>query len=679
MKQEFEHFQGCRGVIRENIRLYEQKIETGRKETEELYSAVTSGDMELYNQLIVSKDLLLHNENMLKKNKAAYDKPYFGRVDYTETENGQRESLYIGKNGVARDRTETLIVDWRAPVAALYYENELGAGSYQVPGAAEIKVRLELKRTFDVNEGRLLGYFDNDAVATDELLIKYLSQNKEAVLGDIISTIQKEQNEIIRESPFLNVIVQGVAGSGKTTVAMHRISYILYNYEKRFRPSEFLIIGSNDMLLHYITSGLPELDVHDVGQKRMDVFFMELLGKEWKKSFKIVETDSGEAYKSRMDFVLKLDEFLTEQKNRLIPQEDIVDPRQGILFQGENIADTLRENPSFSVFQLQKLLNERLKKRIAFLVSDDEEAHRRKELIKQYQGYFKLEKRDSSLLDLYDEFLRRFQRQRNLPVTGLNSRTSFHIYDLAALVLIHNRILAKELTDDYSQIIIDEAQDFGAMVYYILRQVLTGCHFTVMGDVSQNINYDTGMNTWDDMRQLVFAGDRMCFHILAKSYRNTIEISEYAGKILDAASFGAYKITPVIRHGRKVAFHHTGGGLQGLKETSRELIRGIVERGYDTAAVICRDEEEARAVAELLDLAREENSSFTKGVMALPIRLVKGLEFDAVILWNPCEASYGNSGADAKLLYVAVTRALHELHIVYDGRLPEILLPDISE
>lgn len=248
MKEELEHFNMCREAIRENIKGYEQKVTAGRQETEELYAAVAAGDMELYNQLIVSRDVLFHNENTLRKNRAALEKPYFGRVDYRETENGRTENLYIGKNGITRNRTDVLIVDWRAPVSSIYYENELGAGSYFVPEVGEIKVDLALKRTFDVNGGKLLGYYDNDAVATDELLVKYLSQNKDVVLGDIISTIQKEQNEIIRESPYCDVIVQGVAGSGKTTVAMHRISYILYNYEKKFVPDEFCIIGGNDML-----------------------------------------------------------------------------------------------------------------------------------------------------------------------------------------------------------------------------------------------------------------------------------------------------------------------------------------------------------------------------------------------------------------------------------------------
>lgn len=158
------------------------------------------------------------------------------------------------------------MVDWRAPVSSVYYENEIGQGSYDVPEASRISIDLQKKHTYDISDGKLLGFYDNDVAANDELLVKYLSQNKEAVLGDIIATIQKEQNLIIRDSPFKNIIVQGVAGSGKTTVALHRISYLLYNYEDRYKPSEFCIVGSNDMLLNYISSGLPELDVNHVEQ-----------------------------------------------------------------------------------------------------------------------------------------------------------------------------------------------------------------------------------------------------------------------------------------------------------------------------------------------------------------------------------------------------------------------------
>lgn len=702
MKEELAHFEVCREVIRENIKTYEQKVQAGKQETEDLFAAVASGDVELYNQLIVSKDMLFHNENALRKNRAALDKPYFGRVDYREVGNGQEEKIYIGKNGVTRNRTDVWIVDWRAPVSTIYYENELGAGSYFVPEVGEIKVELELKRTFDVSDGKLLGYYDNDAVATDELLVKYLSQNKDVVLGDIISTIQKEQNEIIRESPYYDVIVQGVAGSGKTTVAMHRISYILYNYEKKFMPSEFCIIGGNDMLLHYITSGLPELDVHDVEQKRMDLFFRDLLEKEHKKDFgrifgkkpkkEVVPVLTKDACKSKMEFIFALEQALAERKAHLIPVEDIRDEKLGVILSKESIADTLRENPDFSVLQLQKLLNERIQKRIAFLMTEEENAEKKKAVKAQYKGYFKMEKSEMDILKIYEEFLWEYQsgkfdwketsvdgalfrrkktleepyadgkteEERLLPETG-----HYHVYDLAALTLIWKRITAKKITDEYAQIIIDEAQDFGTAVYYVLKQVLTGCYFTIMGDVSQNINYETGMNGWEEVREQVFTGERTRFHILAKSYRNTSEISEYAGKILEKASFGAYKITPVIRHGREVEFHPAKGKMQ---ERIKALTAEIADRGYDTTAIICRNETEAAKVRAWLG-QNEEGENFEKGVMVLPIQLTKGLEFDAVILMNPSKEAYRETEADAKLLYVAVTRALHELHVVYEEEL----------
>ena len=139
-------------------------------------------------------------------------------------------------------------MDWRAPVANAYYENNLGKCSYRAPGDVDIPIDLTRKRTYEIEGGKLLDFFDSEVIANDELLTKYLAKNKQAVLGEIVATIQKEQNEIIRKSPYHNVIVQGVAGSGKTTVAMHRISYILYNYAERFRPEDFYIVDRKSVV-----------------------------------------------------------------------------------------------------------------------------------------------------------------------------------------------------------------------------------------------------------------------------------------------------------------------------------------------------------------------------------------------------------------------------------------------
>lgn len=718
LEQQWEqrHFSECRELIAKNIVYYEEKAREGKAETEALFAAVASGDVELYNQLIVSKDIQEHNERQLRKNRAAYEKPYFGRIDYQERESGQKEQLYIGKNGVSRDKTHVVIVDWRAPVSTLYYENELGPGSYEVPEIGEIAVELKLKRTFDVSGGQLLGYYDNDTAATDELLVKYLSQNKDVILGDIISTIQKEQNEIIRQTPFRSLIVQGVAGSGKTTVAMHRISYILYNYEERFRPDEFCIIGSSDMLLHYITSGLPELDVYHVGQLRMDAFFRELLGKEWKKSYRLRPLSEGESFKSRLEFAEALDAYLLRLRQQLFSKVQVEDGALGVILSRESIQRTLLENPRDSIARLYKLLNERIRSRIRFLVPEDNKDFCR-EKQKEYRGYFCQGPELKNLVGLYRGFLMEYGEEQGILVESVLthiSRGQFDIYDLAALALIQKRMTEKEFHEEYGQIIIDEAQDFGAAVYYVMKQVLHGCYFTIMGDVSQNIHFETGMNDWEALTEGVFAGERTGFHVLAKSYRNTIEISEVAGRVLERASFGKYKIQPVIRHGVPVEFYRVSP--REMAEKTAALIGEIKGRRYETIAVICRDQAEAEAARgelaargvfqEESEAASEKGTDgtlsgegtdgtpsgegsdgtlfgeaeesggtldFRQGVMVLPIYLTKGLEFDCVILWNPDRKAYAESQGDAKLLYVAITRALHELHVVYHGELTELL------
>lgn len=675
MNQEEEHFQSCYQFLLENIRFYEDKVKTGKKETEELYAAVQSGEIELYNQLIVSQDIQLHNENTLRKNKAAIDKPYFGRVDYKELESTKDESFYIGKNGITRDKTDIIIIDWRAPISTLYYENPLGKGTYEVPENDKIEVDLKLKRTFDMDKGKLLGYYDSDVASNDELLVKYLSKNKDVVLGDIIATIQKEQNEIIRERPFTNIIVQGVAGSGKTTVAMHRISYILYNYSKRFAPEEFCIIGSNDMLLSYITSGLPELDVQNVGQMRMDLFLCHLLGTDWKKKYRCILPRTNFAFRSKLDFILRLDRSLSKLAFESVPRTSIRDPKLGTILSSESIQSALSLEKNASVKQQFALLNERLNGRIRLLTDSEHRRQLRQEKLKQYRNYFKWKSGEKSVLDIYIDFLLSYELDQEEDIDELIADVQkgiMDVYDIAAMLLIQKRITAKKTSDDFGQLIIDEAQDFGVMVYYVLRNALPGCFFTIMGDVSQNINYATGMNSWDELRKQVFDPEKGRFCLLSKSYRNTIEISEYAGKVLDKASAGAYKIQPVIRHGMEVQLYQEMP--QDMISRAVAIIETIKSHGYDTAAVICRTEEEAanveQSLSSFIDMGRDEkDKSFKKGVMVLPIHLTKGLEFDTVILWNPNTEQYLKNEGDAKLLYVAITRALHELHILYSGSL----------
>ena len=193
-----------------------------------------------------------------------------------------------------------------------------------------MKIDLKLKRTFEIENAKLLDYFDTEVVANDDLLTKYLAKSKQAVLGEIIATIQKEQNDIIRQSPFHNVIVQGVAGSGKTTVAMHRISYILYNYAEKFKPEDFYIVGSNRILLDYITGVLPDLDVYGIKQMTMEQLFVRLLYEDWDgEKYSITAPRKGEYARGKLQWFHALERFCERLEWDTIPRNSVMlDPKQ---------------------------------------------------------------------------------------------------------------------------------------------------------------------------------------------------------------------------------------------------------------------------------------------------------------------------------------------------------------
>jgi DNA helicase-2/ATP-dependent DNA helicase PcrA len=708
---EEKHLEETLGVIKKNIEFYSEEYKKLSDETKELYDNYRSSNPELHNDLVVGLDMKSQVERILLKNMAAVKKPYFARIDYYEKEDKERFSLYIGKNGVRKNRTESLIVDWRAPVSSVYYESEVGESSYKTPDGETIDISLELKRTYEINDGTLIDFYDSDVVTNDEFLTKYLSKNKEVVLGEIIATIQKEQNEIIRDTPFHSVIVQGVAGSGKTTVAMHRISYILYNYKDKFRPDEFYVIGSNKMLLNYITGVLPNLDVYNINQMTLQEFFLLLLEGDFDprkgkytlsdRFLKLDETESESgraelrAYKGSMHYIKALDYYLKQYVFKTVVTEPAV-------YKGETIF-TREEILYFLNFFEEKPLQEKidlLNKQLTYRISSiNEQEQQRKEVtnaeVKPYKNYFGNRSKKINLMEVYLEFLDELEREPEefrkqgiqiLSEEGIRllrqdlQRKRLDLYDLAMLLLIKKRLKRTMDFEYVSHIIIDEAQDFGVMVFYLLKALFKNCTYTIMGDVSQNIHYDSGMNDWEALKQEVFRPEKDKFYVLAKSYRNTVEISNFASQVLKKCSFKTYDIQPIIRHGNEVAISRVTSEKEMVTAAVR-ILNEILQNGYDTIAVICRTVEETRRVQKLLSphIGLEqlpenlEDMTFMNGIMVLPIHMTKGLEFDAVLIWNPDEKSYKANDADAKLLYVAITRAMHELYIIYQGSLTKLL------
>ena len=688
-QREEEYLNQTLDIVKRNVENYESEIREMSDQIEEMLQHYHDNDVEVYTQMSNTVTMRDHMQSALKRNQRATKKPYFGRIDFWDETLQKEEALYIGRGGIAKDTTHQVVVDWRAPVANAYYENGLGECSYHAPDGRELPIRLDLKRTYEIDNGRLLDYFDTEVIANDELLTKYLAKNKQAVLGEIIATIQKEQNDIIRKTPYHNIIVQGVAGSGKTTVAMHRISFILYNYAERFRPEDFYIVGSNRILLNYITGVLPELDVYGIRQMTMEQLFIRLLYEDWDEQnysvHPLEKDDAQNAQKGNREWFHDLELYCAAYEQREISHEKIYLEDTETLLAGPVLINTyLREHPELSmqskILMLNEILyaryeNEVLGKQISY------PAKVKKALDKKYTSYFGDGKWKTSIYDFYREFL---QVQAVAGKEVDIPENSFDVYDLAALAYIYKRMKETDPVREASHVVIDEAQDFGMMAYCCLHYCLRGCTYTIMGDTSQNIHFQYGLNDWEELKKLVLTGTYDAFGLLQKSYRNTVEISEYANDILRHGDFAVYPVEPIIRHGAKVRVEKKQD-LQELLAQVVHTIRQWQQDGYETIAVICRDAIEAAKIAAQLkqyiavtdcDL---ETTEFGEGVMVLPVAYTKGLEFDAVLLYDPSEKNYPLDNGHVKLLYVAATRALHELAVVYQESLSKILADPVPE
>ncbi len=720
---EEEYLARTLAVVRNNLASYGEEVARMQGNIDDMRAHYNSKDVEMRTILYNTITMHDHMKRALMRNEKALSKPYFGRIIFHDESLDKNESIYIGKGGIARDTTHWMVVDWRAPVANAYYENGLGKCSYMAPGDTSIKIDLQLKRTYEIESGKLIDYFDSEVIANDDLLTKYLAKNKQAVLSEIVATIQKEQNDIIRKSPYHNIIVQGVAGSGKTTVAMHRISYILYNYEARFKPDDFYIVGSNRILLNYITGVLPDLDVYGVRQMTMEQLFVRLLYEDWdenKYRIKRHLTDNNDSIKGTSTWFHDLEQYCYETEYKAISRKSVyLNPKQFVegirngklgvfdetsgqsleprhlvcLLDGDAIERYVEQNPSVSVQSKINMLNKRLRGKIKeeFLGKGIKYTEaERKAILKAYRGYYGGKVWKRSIFEMYADFLKS-QNAKGYSISKPD--TEFDVYDLAALAYLYKRIKETEVISEAHHIVIDEAQDFGMMAYRVLKFCIYQCTYTVMGDVSQNIRFGYGLNDWEELKKLLLPDPADSFGILKKSYRNTVEISDFATNILHHGQFSVYPVEPIIRHGSQVqvkqlddrnALIRAAADIckrwqAGSDRESDTEAQAAGTGGFDTIAVVCRDQAGAAAAAKELSryidvLGNDlEKAVFGSGIMVLPVEYTKGLEFDAVLILEPTREEYPVDDGHSKLLYVAATRALHELCVLHTGNLTGLI------
>ncbi len=745
-KQELER---CRYTLDYVEKSLERALEKRTKIGNELENVKKhmSGDSSAdYTSVMVNT--LLHDSLALKvKNLyTARGKPYFARVDFQENGSEKEEKLYIGKMSLARDEDqEIIIVDWRAPIANLYYEGRLGNSSYICPDG-NIEGKLLLKRQFAINNGKLEEIFDIDITTNDEFLQTYLGANAENRLKEIVSTIQEEQNRIVRAPMWKPLIVQGVAGSGKTTIALHRIAYLIYTFEKTFEPENFMIIAPNRLFLNYISEVLPELGVERVKQTTFEDFAIELIGKKVKltdandKLNMFVNHNStveqnehndkvrqASVLKTSMHFKDIIDEYIERIERSFIPKRDITLGSKVIFTYEEINRMFLTQYGMWPIAQrmneIKKSLNTRLKaskqqfitqieaecdnkvSRARLTIQDEKERQEAileafdkrdrvinkiekisKTLVKEYveslpklspyQYYLELmEDRETfnGIVGKYaNEEICDFARKYTLDI--LNNKM-LELEDLAPIIYLKYKIYGMDEKIPVKHIVIDEAQDFSAFQFYVLKKIVKDSSFTILGDLCQGIHSYRGVRQWEEIVDEVFEGKKCEFLTLEQSYRTTVEIMEAANNVMgNIAELAAFRGHPVIRHGGEVEFIEKTD-FEAVAEDISSRITGFKKQGHRTMAVICKTMEECRKILpELKKVHRDINvitgneKEYKSGIVIVPSYLSKGLEFDVVIISNANTENYTDSPLDIKLLYVAMTRPLHKLCIYYVGK-----------
>ena len=621
------------------------------------------------------------------------NKPYFARLDFKRDGESDIEELYIGKVGVIDEKNDNIIIDWRAPVSSMYYDSNIGDASYKAPEGT-CTGKLLLKRQYEIENKQLKSYQDVDTVSNDELLKPYLEASVDNRLKNIVSTIQHEQNRIIREPVNKNLIIQGVAGSGKTTVALHRIAYLVYNNRENIKPEQYLIIGPNKFFVNYISGVLPDLDVEDVKQLTYDELCSEILQEnitlidEDVKLLKSIKNEKELTYqkiKVSMQFKKALDKYIKEIKENTIPIYGVRINETEII-SNEFIKQIYN---SFEELDEYDNIKTRLMRTNLFFekyIDENIEQYREyseKELKKALKTYFnklipkipKIYQNFLSNLDKYLEISEDIKEEVKINIINLKNK-KFEFEDLSSLIYLKAKINGIDEYGKYKQIVIDEAQDYGEFTFFSLKFILKNAAFSILGDLAQSIYQYRSIKNWESVLNNTFRNQGDIQYLL-KSYRTTTEIMDSANNITKYIKLNTAK--PVIRHGKKVSFIK-------YKEKNEQisLIKRILEQyktqNYKTIAIICKNEEEAQELYIKLEMNDIKNitlndTEYNGGICIITSYLAKGLEFDGVIISNSGEEEYNsNKIIDMKLLYVAMTRPLHELTILYKNDITKPLL-----
>lgn len=614
------------------------------------------------------------------------DSPYFGKITFSPTKSTLRREIntYIGKFALIDEDTKIpLVTDWRAPIANIYYENSGPSQgvSFESPLGKQ-EGDLKQKRQFQINKARINNIYDAKTgnAAADEFLLAQLNEKLGKKLTDIVSTIQAQQNEIIREEINKPVVIQGVAGSGKTTILLHRLAYLFYAHKENIASEKSLIIAPNTMFLDYISDVLPNLGIVGVQAQTFLFWAKSIMG--WDDSYILSQEEENlefKEYKGSKEFIELLDRYFEEYERNIFKnmpysrKEDIKDRYYYLQKNSKQISPLERFDLALDYAFAQRDFNE---KRIGLMNNLQDYREQKRKEIKEYF------RKNTSPFDIYKNLFKTELISKDISkytLKGLKREGNLHMFrieDLAPILYIFFKLQGtKDYRHDY--IVVDEAQDLSLMQIYTLLLVAKNNNITLAGDLAQSIIPPFYIKDWNMVLEL-FKKENIknySYHQLNRCYRATIEVIDFANKIFKKRFPESYKLPEaVLRHGDPVINLETEndiseGNAKDLKNIA-DIINNHFEKGAATCAIVCRDRKHAEDTVKAFsensklfnrEIVSFEESDYKTGIQILPIDKAKGLEFDTVVLTDLNSNRYDDTELNTRLLYVGITRALHHL------------------
>ncbi|HGM3507485.1 TPA: 3'-5' exonuclease [Clostridioides difficile] len=591
------------------------------------------------------------------------DSPYFARIDFRLKDMDDEYKYYIGRFAFDYE-DELIILDWRSPIASMFYDYEIGKAGYDAP-IGWVDGEITRKRQFKIKNGKLEYALESSINIQDDILQKELSHTSDEKMKSIISTIQKEQNQIIRNDKADTLIIQGVAGSGKTSIALHRIAFLLYRFKDKISANNVIILSPNKVFGDYISNVLPELGEEPLCELSFEnIAEVQLEGvinfESEKDPLEINDAKWAERvrFKSTLDFVKLIDDYIKQMPNKIFIPEDYT--FGGFTAKSDWIQSRFEAYNRYPVKRRLEKVAEDIHYRFESDNIMEEDLPRVKSILKSLNGMLTIK----NTLTLYKDF---FKQMDISNMFVMAAKKTLEWADVYPFIYIHAAYEGLEEDKIIRHIVIDEMQDYTPIQYAVIN-LLFKCKKTILGDFGQLVN-PNHTHTLDDMRQLYNEGELVT---LNKSYRSTFEIINFAKKIQDVSS-----LEPIERHGEEPALVKCNNEQDEIAKIKIE-IEEFRKSDNATLGIILKSDSEADAIYNALkqeynvNLISSESSSFTKGVSITSVKMSKGLEFDEVIVPSVNNKTYC-SDYDRSLLYIACTRAMHKLKLTYVGELTQLI------